>query len=239
MDARTVRWVSFGAVASRLMRSRLPSRYDWLEITVSLRHIVPSIWRKLQLPAEIPLDLLHAALQIAFGWDTSHAHDFRLGELRFALPDEDDDLLAIDEQGAPLGALLHGKTKLVYTYDFGDGWEHEIVAGDMLPQGEAIVCVEGARACPPEDCGGPPGYQHLLEALADKAHPEHAELRAWAGRTWSPEKLDLVAVNKKLATFSRKIGLIGRAGRAPLAPVMPAMPGARPVGPPKGGRARR
>ena len=218
------------------MRPRPLNRYDWLTITVTLRHITPPIWRKLHLPAEIPLDLLHGALQIAFGWDGSHLHDFRLGALRFAPPDENDELLAVDEQGAPLGALVAGKERLVYEYDFGDGWEHEIVASPALPQGEAIVCVEGARACPPEDCGGPPGYQHLVEAIADKAHPEHAELRKWAGRAWSPEKLDLVAVNKKLATFSRKIGLTGRAGRAAVAP---AAPGGRPMGAPTGGRARK
>jgi hypothetical protein len=59
-------------------------------------------------------------------------------------------------------------------------------------------CIEGARACPPEDCGGPYAFMHLLEVLADKKDPEYKEMKSWVGRTYDPQKFDLEKVNKQL-----------------------------------------
>lgn len=79
-------------------------------------------------------------------------------------------------------------TTVVYEYDFGDGWEHELVF-----EGKAVrypQCVEGARACPPEDYGGPPGFEEFLEAIADPEHPEHEDTLKWAGGCYNPERFD-------------------------------------------------
>jgi hypothetical protein len=184
-----------------------PSRFgDVLVLRVALRYIEPAIWRTLRVPADVTLDTLHAALQVAFGWKDYHLHAFQVGDVTFTIPDAEDELFAVDERGAPLGAIATVGTTFVYRYDFGDDWEHEItVAGVETERGALIACTGGARACPPEDCGGPPGYQDLIAALADRHHPEHAEMKRWAGSRFDPEKLDLGPINKKLAALSKKV----------------------------------
>jgi hypothetical protein len=89
-------------------------------------------------------------------------------------------------------------------YDFGDGWEHEIRVENVAPcEDETIVCVAGAQACPPEDCGGAVGYAHLLEVLGNPGHEEHHQLKPWAGHAFDPEKFDRSAANKKLGALSK------------------------------------
>ena len=112
----------------------------------------------------------------------------------------------VDELGAPLGAVLKHGSSFQYCYDFGDDWQHDIMVEAVTANGQAASeCLSGARACPPEDCGGPPGYENLLAALASPKHPEHREMREWVGKRFDPEKLDLVAVNKKLKALSLRV----------------------------------
>ena len=95
---------------------------------------------------------------------------------------------------------------MAYEYDFGDSWRHTILLEEVLASGAAIAqarCIGGARACPPEDCGGIPGYQAFLEAVLDPFHAEHRELLAWAGGRFDPEAFNLDAVNRKLASRLR------------------------------------
>ncbi|MBI3554008.1 MAG: plasmid pRiA4b ORF-3 family protein [Elusimicrobia bacterium] len=89
-----------------------------------------------------------------------------------------------------------------YEYDFGDGWTHTILVEKTLPPDDPKkypLCLEGARACPPEDCGGVPGYEETLEIIADPKHPEHEERLEWLGEPYDPEAFDLATLNKKLA----------------------------------------
>jgi hypothetical protein len=89
---------------------------------------------------------------------------------------------------------------LLYEYDFGDGWLHEILMEQIIPldpSGHYPVCLAGARACPPEDCGGVPGYEQLLEALRSPSAPASAELLEWCG-DWNPEAFDLESLNRFL-----------------------------------------
>jgi len=183
-----------------------PSFGDVFDLRVSLSHIEPAIWRGLRVPADAPLAALHEVLQTAFGWKNSHLHDFRVGDIRFGMTGVEDEMFSVDERAAPLGAVVRVGSIFTYLYDFGDDWEHEIVVeGASHDRGSPVLCTGGARACPPEDCGGPPGYVHLLEVLANPRHEEHADMKRWAPRGFDPEKFDAAAVNKKLATLSKRL----------------------------------
>ena len=112
-----------------------------------------------------------------------------------------DDLDMEDASKAKLsGVAPEGKAKLRYTYDFGDNWQHEVLVEKVVSPEERMsfpVCIDGKRACPPEDVGGPWGYIEFAEAIRDPEHEQHAEFLEWRGE-FDPEAFDLDAVNKQL-----------------------------------------
>jgi pRiA4b ORF-3-like protein len=115
-------------------------------------------------------------------------------------------MFSVDERAAPLGAVARQGSAFVYIYDLGDDWEHDVGVERVANGGyETIVCTGGARACPPEDSGGAPGYEHLLSVLANPKDDEFASMKQWIPRGFNPEKFDVVAVNKKLATLSKRL----------------------------------
>jgi hypothetical protein len=88
-----------------------------------------------------------------------------------------------------------------YTYDFGDDWVHDLVVEEVAPPeaGVSYPCVlDGARACPPEDVGGTPGYENFLHAIRDRKHPEHEDMMEWIGGRFDPEKFDVAKANRRL-----------------------------------------
>jgi hypothetical protein len=160
---------------------------DVFELRVTLRDIDPPIWRSLRLPVHVPLSVLHEVLQVSFGWNNSHLHDFQVGHIRFGMSGVEDEMFSVDERAAPLGAVARAGSKLVYEYDFGDGWEHDILVERVDSRGgDDIRCTGGARACPPEDCGGAHGYVHLLEVLANPKDEEYADMNAGPGAASTP-----------------------------------------------------
>jgi transcriptional regulator with XRE-family HTH domain len=180
------------------------------QLKITLRHLKPAIWRRVQVPNDITLGQLHDVIQTAMGWDNCHLHEFRQGESRFGMthdpmggPLETDSLDENDYRLCELG--LREKSTFLYEYDFGDSWEHQIVLEKVLslPSGFVPACLKGARACPIEDSGGPWGYTENLAILADPNHPEHAELAEWMGLNFDPEVFDLEAINRRLASLSR------------------------------------
>ena len=93
------------------------------------------------------------------------------------------------------------KDKLIYEYDFGNSWEHELLVEKILPReaGKRYpLCLMGKRACPPEDCGGIWGYASLLETIRDSEHPEHEEMVEWVGSEFDPDGFDLDEINREL-----------------------------------------
>jgi len=177
-----------------------------IQIKVKLRGVSkPPVWRRLQLRADTPLDRLHEAIVAAFGWDGYHMHAFRSGADEFGMPDPE--LGFIDERRVRLGELIGGVgDRLLYTYDFGDDWEHEITVEDLLdpdPDPHYPILMAAKGACPPEDCGGPWGYAELKEIFADPSHDRHQEMLDWLGlddaSAFDPGGFDADEIEEELA----------------------------------------
>ena len=164
------------------------------QLKVTLQNIKPPVWRRVLVDAASTLDHVHEVIQAAFGWWNYHLHEFEIDGKSYGVPDPDDDwgTPTIDERRVRLDKIATVGSSISYTYDFGDGWDHRITVEKILPASDVAVpaCIGGRRACPPEDCGGPWGYENLLAALADRTHPEHRELAEWIGRPFDPEAFD-------------------------------------------------
>ena len=188
---------------ARTATKKKPIDTTIITLKVTLRGSKPPIWRRLQMPGAMTLADLHDAIQGAMGWHDSHLHAFTIGGEQFGDRSVVDDVS--DENSVTLVELLLSSCILfTYTYDFGDDWEHRIAfekagpaaEGDALPR-----CIAGKRAGPPEDCGGIWGYQHLLEVLADPAHPDYAEQREWIEEKLEPEIFDIDRANTMLKSI--------------------------------------
>ncbi|MGA7965646.1 MAG: plasmid pRiA4b ORF-3 family protein [Gammaproteobacteria bacterium] len=175
------------------------------QIKVVLRHIRPPIWRRLQVPADITLGELHDILQIAMGWEEAHLHQFIVNGECYGTLDSEFLTDLQDESRYRLSDLAGKGGRLAYEYDFGDGWMHELKIEKTLaaePGKHYPLCLAGERACPPEDCGGLPGYERLLAVLADPQHTEHEDMLDWIGdEAFDPEAFDPAAVNAALANL--------------------------------------
>ena len=171
-------------------------------LRVELQHIQPLIWRRVHVPTDIPLPRLHDVLQVVMGWTDSHLHSFRIGARGYTNSEDFVDLNMLAEKGHNLGALLGDTVReFEYEYDFGDGWEHRIVVeatSKPVTDWPYPLCVAGERACPPEDVGGPPGYEDFLEAIADPNHEGHDSMLIWVGGAFDPEGFDINSANREL-----------------------------------------
>lgn len=179
---------------------RKPSKTA-VQLRLSLMEYTPTIWRRLLVPGEIKLSKLHSIFQAAMGWEDYHLHVFEIGECRYGVPHQEYDNDDIDEESVVLADLVAGRMRFVYEYDFGDCWRHEVVVESIEPVPLILkfaVCVDGQRACPPEDCGGTGGYGDFLDAITDPDHEEHDDYVGWIGRYFDPEAFDLAIVNAAL-----------------------------------------
>jgi hypothetical protein len=171
------------------------------QLKVSLLEIEPEIWRQLRVPGGASPDRLHEIFQVAMGWTNSHLHQFSVGDIRYGVPDPDFDQGDVrDERNVRLCEVAtRANDSFVYEYN---GWEHRVVVEKILTPEERSadmpVCLAGARACPPEDCGGVPGYESFLEACRDPTHEDHQAMLKWVGGSFDPEAFDPNKVNKRL-----------------------------------------
>jgi hypothetical protein len=184
----------------------IPASERIYQFRITLLDTQPAIWRRIQVK-DCTLDKLHEHIQTAMGWTNSHLHHFKIGEQLYGDPmllDENfADMSYEDSLSTKISAVLprSGKRfRFEYEYDFGDGWRHEVLFEGCLraERGKRYpVCVEGARACPPEDVGGTTGYEEYLEAMADPEHERHEEFMDWRGR-FNPEAFDPVKATKRM-----------------------------------------
>ena len=171
------------------MKKKFSNIYQFI---ITLKDIQPPVRRRIQVPETYTFWDLHVAIQDVMGWSDCHLHLFKITEpatsakVEIGIPDEEDDYYEI---------LPGWKQKIanyfspynkaaVYTYDFGNNWHHSILFEKILPREDGLpypVCIDGQRACPPEDCGGYSGYEEFLEIIMDPGHERYEEMLEWAG----------------------------------------------------------
>lgn len=165
-------------------------------VRVELDEVEPAIWRLVKVPSSTPLDVLHDVLQAAMGWTNSHLHQFKAGDgpddLRaeryltaFDIEEGDEGVAEADVQLDEL--LAEPGDRAYYTYDFGDGWDHTLTLVGVEPCDDdpPVRCLDGARACPPEDCGGSWGYRELVETARAAAAGRPVDADGRDRLTWA------------------------------------------------------
>ena len=169
-------------------------------LKVTLLGTSPPVWRRILVTRDITLRNLHRTLQTVMGWTNSHLHQFVLQRQRFSDLRSKAGTKVADENRTKLGELIWTVgARLLYEYDFGDGWQHELLLEEVLVGDKSFqqICVAGKRSCPPEDCGGPQGFAELLKALQDANHPDHEEVCEWLGE-FIPESFSTDEINQRL-----------------------------------------
>jgi hypothetical protein len=182
------------------------------QIQIALTRFKPKIWRRLLIPSDLLLSDFHFIIQISMGWENSHLHQFIKDRTFYTkrMPGDDTwgEMNNVDYKKIKISDLLKKeKEKIVYEYDFGDSWEHDVLLEKILPDNEKLtfpVCLEGKMACPPEDCGGIWGYSDMLEILKQPNHEEYDNIIEWLGEEFDPEHFNIEAVNKILKRFKIK-----------------------------------
>ena len=176
-------------------------------LRVSLDDVEPDVWRTVVVPSDTPLPELAQVLVAAMGWEGYHLHEFVVAGMHFGPDDADMSRFTIAYEKVTLEQVAREESELEWHYDFGDGWSHRVLVESVgePEQAQAPVCLDGARACPPEDCGGADGYAQLLEVLADPTHEDHAEMMEWVGGGFDPEAFDRKVVDERLR-FLRQRG---------------------------------
>src|SRR4051812_24393737 len=152
------------------------------QFKITLLGSKPPIWRRIQVK-DCTLDKLHEHIQTAMGWTNSHLHHFRVDESLYSDPmlmaETYEEIDYADSTTTKLRDILPGggqRFRFEYEYDFGDGWQHEVLFEGCVradPGKRYPLCLEGDRACPPEDVGGVWGYADFLEAIADPEDERH------------------------------------------------------------------
>jgi len=184
------------------------------QLRITMRGIEPPIWRRVLVKPRITFHRLHKIIQAAFGWQDYHLYNFDFGDVVACIPDPDylpgelyRGAKEVDARRKRVNVLLGERRECVYTYDFRDNWEHDVVMERTLAAEEGRrypVCVDGARHRPPEDVGGISGYGEFLRAIRDPRHPEHDDYLCWAdkdtgGRKFDPDYFNVNEVNRALA----------------------------------------
>jgi hypothetical protein len=196
-----------------------PPRPQPIALRIELLDVVPLVWRRVLVSNQWTLASLHGYLQWVMGWTDSHAHEFEIGEgvvapdwwiREVGLDMETSDYR--DERRVSVAAViseLGARGEFEYRYDMGDGWRHRVVIESLPPLVETHdlslpVCLAGENACPPEDVGGPGGYELFLESLGDRKHEQHEDMVRWIGGVFDPKGFDLNRLNRDFRAKRRR-----------------------------------
>lgn len=193
-------------------------KYTYYEIKVSIKDTHPPVWRRLQIPEGITFHELNAIIQLAFDWCGYHAYSFEVGATLYGmgiyieLPDIDDgwgDYEIKNSKKEKIDKYFKAYKRMKYTYDFGDDWIHDIIIEKIVESDIKLIkpiCIKAKMASLPEDCGGPWGYEELLDILSDEKHERYKEMREWVdgGFTiWHDDReyVDIEKINISLEDY--------------------------------------
>lgn len=209
---------ALSVLAGELVITRPGPRYT---MKVSLLDTQPPVWRRLVIDSGMTLPDLHDAIQTAYAWDDSHLHRFDSGRSRVKgrsyLPaDQFDDggffdsNTVVEDAVTIAEALPKVGSKLTYLYDYGDGWEHEIIVesiGEIDESAQRATCIAGSGMAPVEDSGGPWGWSQLVATANDPKSEDYEEIREWlgvaAGEQIDPTMFDVNEANTRLRRLFR------------------------------------
>jgi hypothetical protein len=168
---------------------------------LSLDGTVPPIWRRILVPADFTLAQLHLVIQAVMDWQDCHLHEINVAGREYGIPDPDGEHQFSDDRKVRLLDLnLTARSRISYTYDFGDEWLH-VLKLEEVSQGDSddirALCIAGQRSGPPEDVGGVFGYEELLLARADPTNEQHQDAKEWLG-DFDPEYFSIDEANQRL-----------------------------------------
>ncbi len=194
-------------------------------VRFELQDLEPKIWRRVDVPLSSTLFTLHEIIQYAMGWKNYHLFQFEIGKRSYVNPELSDefDWKVYKASSLRLRTLVdRDVTQFTYEYDFGDGWIHDVTIEDIRDGSDHVdypAFVDGARRCPPEDCGGTCGFLEFLEAILDPGHEQYEQMKVWYesfyGRPFDPEDFDeervrvyinLIAHRRRGALLSHRRG---------------------------------
>ena len=178
------------------------------QIQIALQGFKPKIWRRVLIPSDLMLGDVHKIIQTAMGWENGHLHQFIKDKKFYTFTPDGEDEWSMKgstdykKKRIRLSDLLVAeKDNMVYEYDFGDGWHHDIILEKILPVDPTIkypVCTAGKMNCPPEDSGGVWGYAEMLEIVKNPKHEQYEDYNEWLGEDFDPEFFDMDEVNEVL-----------------------------------------
>ncbi len=172
--------------------SKTPDSPPTYQLKITLTRIKPLIWRRILVSGDINLYKLHKIIQVAMGWLDYHLHTFTVGDIVYALPSPDDPwpMNTKNERRARLIRVAPvEKIRLEYVYDLGDYWVHDILVEKIYSSEDTLghpICIKGKRSAPPEDVGGIGGYEEFLKIFRNPRHPDHEDMKLWAGEPEFP-----------------------------------------------------
>ncbi len=171
-----------------------------LKLRITILDIQPKIWREILVENHITFERLHILIQILFGWTNSHLYSFNVDGKTFSVPYNELESNNFDSEIKVTKFLYEKGQTALYTYDFGDNWEHRIEIidiGDDERNAQYAKCLAGERNSPPEDCGSIPGYEHIIMVLKNKGRNIDPELLEWLG-DYDPEAFEIDEVNEAI-----------------------------------------
>jgi hypothetical protein len=190
-------------------RSAIASFTEIATLRIELVGSDPLIWRVVEVPTSITLKVLHDIVQVSMGWCDFHLWQMMIGGKTYGLSVDEDFGIAprkLADRVRLRDVLTGDTTHVAYIYDFGDSWEHSLVVSDIRTGAPDIGYprfVAGQRDCPPEDCGGLPGFYEMLEARDHLKHPDHAHVVEWLDG-YDPEELDIFPIEVALGRIAAR-----------------------------------